>query len=81
MGELWRGAFAVTANVSVQGRICSAKVRNGPLPYFFVTSCNQVWNKSDPEGDEGAKRELKNLKGLKHERLVSLACVLKPEVF
>ena len=31
----------------------------------------KVFDKSDPEGDDAAKRELKNLKSLRHERMVS----------
>lgn len=54
--ELSKGRFAATANVNHGGKICSVK----------------VFDKSDPEGDEAAKREFKNLKTLRHEKMVSL---------
>ncbi len=56
MSELGRGRFHLTANVNHGGRVRTAK----------------VFDKSDPEGADAAKREFKNLKALKHERLVSL---------
>lgn len=55
MSELSRGRFSFTANINHGGKVCSAK----------------VFDKADPEGADSAKRELKNLKALKHERLVS----------
>lgn len=58
MSELARGRFAMTANINHNGHICAAK----------------IFDKSDPDGDEAAKREFKNLKSLKHQRLVG-ACV------
>lgn len=55
MSELGRGRFSVTANVNHGGRVCTAK----------------VFDKSDPEGEDAARREFKNLKSIRHERLVS----------
>ena len=40
---------------------------------FFRVCTAKVFDKSDPEGDDAAKRELKNLKSLRHERMVSSA--------
>lgn len=54
MSEVMRGRFCMTANINHGGRICTAK----------------VFDKTDPEGDDAAKREFKNLKGLKHEKMV-----------
>jgi len=56
MSELSRGRFSLTCNINHGGRVCTAK----------------VFDKSDPEGDDAAKRELKNLKSLRHERMVTL---------
>ena len=53
--DLFKGRFNVTANVNLGGKICSVK----------------IFDKSDTEGDEASKREFKNLKTLKHERIVS----------
>ena len=39
--------------------------------YFLRVCTAKVFDKSDPEGDDAAKRELKNLKSLRHERMVS----------
>ena len=39
----------------------------------FRVCTAKVFDKSDPEGDDAAKRELKNLKSLRHERMVSPA--------
>ena len=55
MSELSRGRFSMTANVNHDGKICTAK----------------IFDKTDAEGEDPAKREFKNLKALKHERLVS----------
>merc|ERR1712012_320241 len=54
--DLSKGRFNVTANVNQGGKICSVK----------------IFDKSDVEGDEASKREFKNLKTLKHEKIVSL---------
>jgi serine/threonine protein kinase len=54
--DLFKGRFNVTANVNLSGKICSVK----------------MFDKADTEGDEAAKREFKNLKTLKHEKIVSL---------
>ena len=54
--ELIKGRFSVTANVNHGGRLCTAK----------------IFDKSNTEGDEASKREFKNLKTLKHEKIVSL---------
>ncbi len=56
MSELTRGRFAMTANANHGGKVCTVK----------------VFDKSEEEGADAAKREFKNLRGLKHERLVSL---------
>ncbi len=55
--DLFKGRFNVTANVNLSGKICSVK----------------MFDKADTEGDEAAKREFKNLKTLKHEKIVSSA--------
>jgi hypothetical protein len=55
MSELMRGRFSLTCNINHGGRVCTAK----------------IFDKSDPEGDEASKREFKNLKSLRHERIVS----------
>merc|ERR1719479_597220 len=54
--DLFKGRFNVTANVNHGGKICSVK----------------IFDKADGEGDEASKREFKNLKTLKHEKIVSL---------
>merc|ERR1712073_75074 len=54
--DLFKGRFNVTANVNQGGKICSVK----------------IFDKADGEGDEASKREFKNLKTLKHEKIVSL---------
>ena len=41
------------------------------ITYVFRVCTAKVFDKSDPEGDDAAKRELKNLKSLRHERMVS----------
>ena len=56
VSELSKGRFSVTANV------CHAGGK--------ATTC-KVFDKSTPEGEEASKREMKNLKTLRHERLVS----------
>merc|ERR1719273_2765362 len=57
ISELSKGRFSVTANVCHAGGKAS--------------TC-KVFDKSTPEGEEASKREMKNLKTLRHERLVSL---------
>merc|ERR1712158_21652 len=54
--DLFKGRFNVTANVNHEGKISTVK----------------VFDKSDVEGDDAAKREFKNLKTLRHEKMVSL---------
>ena len=48
---------------------------NGNMSHLFSNALRvctaKVFDKSDPEGDDAAKRELKNLKSLRHERMVS----------
>ncbi|QQP37762.1 Muscle Mline assembly protein unc89like, partial [Caligus rogercresseyi] len=48
-----KGRFSVTANVSMSGKLFSAK----------------VFDKSNQEGEDAAKREFKNLRTLRHEKL------------
>ena len=57
ISELSKGRFSVTANISHAGGKAS--------------TC-KVFDKSNPEGEEASKREMKNLKTLRHERLVSI---------
>merc|ERR1712088_886685 len=61
--DLSKGRFNVTANVNQGGKICSVK----------------IFDKSDGEGDEASKREFKNLKTLKHEKIVSLVEAFETE--
>ena len=56
--DLFKGRFNVTANVNHEGKISTVK----------------VFDKSDVEGDDAAKREFKNLKTLRHEKMVSFSC-------
>ena len=56
ISELSKGRFSCTANVSHAGSKAS--------------TC-KIFDKSTPEGEEASKREMKNLKTLRHERLVS----------
>merc|ERR1711962_1214325 len=56
VSELTRGRYCVTANVNHKSKAATCK----------------LFDKSDAEGDEAAKREFKNLKTLKHEKMVSL---------
>ena len=56
VSELGKGRFSATANVSHNGgKICTCK----------------IFDKSTTDGEEASKREMKNLKTLRHERLVS----------
>ena len=61
ISELSKGRFSVTANVSHAGG--------------KATTC-KVFDKSNPEGEEASKREMKNLKTLRHERLVSKVVIV-----
>ena len=54
ISKYFQGRFAVTANVNHGGKICSVK----------------MFDKADSEGDEASKREFKNLKTLRHEKMV-----------
>ena len=63
--DLSKGRFNVTANVNQGGKICSVK----------------IFDKADAEGDEASKREFKNLKTLKHERIVSMIKMLSVSDF
>jgi len=56
VSELTRGRYCVTANVNHKSKAATCK----------------LFDKCDAEGDEAAKREFKNLKTLKHEKMVSL---------
>lgn len=54
MSELMLGQFSLTCNISHKGKISTAK----------------IYDKSDPDGADAAKREFKNLKSLRHQRMV-----------
>ncbi len=54
MSELSRGRFWLTTNINHNGKVCTAK----------------IFDKSDAEGADAAKREFKSLKALRHEKLV-----------
>ena len=54
VSELTKGRFSVTSNISHAGKMCTCK----------------VFDKADAEGEEAAKREFKNLKTLRHEKMV-----------
>merc|ERR1712184_177136 len=56
MSEIAKGRFAVTANVNKDGKVYSVK----------------AFDKNNSEGNEAAMREFKNLKSLRHEKMVSL---------
>merc|ERR1712242_658468 len=56
MSELGKGRFSVTANVNKEGKVYSVK----------------CFDKAASEGNESAMREFKNLKTLRHEKMVSL---------
>ena len=53
--SLFSNRFSLTCNINHGGKICTAK----------------IVDKSDPEGEDAAKREFKNLKALRHEKMVS----------
>merc|ERR1712098_615242 len=56
MSEIAKGRFSVTANVNKEGSVYSVK----------------LFDKANSEGADAAMREFKNLKTLKHEKMVSL---------
>ena len=65
VSELTKGRFSVTANVNHKSKFATCK----------------LFDKSDPEGEDSAKREFKNLKTLKHEKMVSLVDAFETDKF
>merc|ERR1711931_353826 len=65
MSELAKGRFSVTANVNKDGKVYSVK----------------AFDKASTEGNESAMREFKNLKTLKHEKMVSLVDAFETDRF
>merc|ERR1712034_181338 len=65
MSELAKGRFSVTANVNKEGSVYSAK----------------LFDKANSEGADAAMREFKNLKTLKHEKMVSLVDAFETDRF
>jgi len=65
MGELAKGRFSVTANVNKEGKVCSVK----------------LFDKANSEGNDAAMREFKNLKTLRHEKMVSLVDAFETDRF
>jgi len=63
MSELAKGRFSVTANVNRDGKVYSVK----------------AFDKTSEEGKEAAMREFKNLKTLRHEKMVSLLDAFETE--
>jgi len=63
MSELAKGRFSVTANVNKEGKVYSVK----------------AFDKASTEGNEAAMREFKNLKTLRHEKMVSLVDAFETE--
>merc|ERR1712027_285369 len=63
MSELAKGRFSVTANVNKDGKVYSVK----------------AFDKASTEGNEAAMREFKNLKTLRHEKMVSLVDAFETE--
>jgi len=63
MSELAKGRFSVTANVNRDGKVFSVK----------------AFDKTSEEGKEAAMREFKNLKTLRHEKMVSLLDAFETE--
>jgi len=63
MSELAKGRFSVTANVNKDGKVYSVK----------------AFDKASTEGNEAALREFKNLKTLRHEKMVSLVDAFETE--
>merc|ERR1712130_685363 len=65
MSELAKGRFSVTANVNKEGSVYSVK----------------LFDKASSEGADAAMREFKNLKTLKHEKMVSLVDAFETDRF
>jgi len=65
MSELAKGRFSVTANVNKEGSVYSVK----------------LFDKANSEGADAAMREFKNLKTLKHEKMVSLVDAFETDRF
>merc|ERR1712027_123270 len=65
MSEIAKGRFAVTANVNKDGKVYSVK----------------AFDKNATEGNESAMREFKNLKTLRHEKMVSLVDAFETDKF
>merc|ERR1712110_70235 len=65
MSELAKGRFSVTANVNKEGKVYSVK----------------CFDKASTEGNESAMREFKNLKTLRHEKMVSLVDAFETDKF
>merc|ERR1712110_9886 len=65
MGELAKGRFSVTANVNKEGKVYSVK----------------LFDKANSEGNDAAMREFKNLKTLRHEKMVSLVDAFETDRF
>merc|ERR1712045_151521 len=65
MSELAKGRFSVTASVNKEGKVYSVK----------------CFDKASTEGNESAMREFKNLKTLRHEKMVSLVDAFETEKF
>jgi serine/threonine protein kinase len=63
MSDLGKGRFSITANVNKEGKVFTVK----------------AFDKVNPEGNEAAMREFKNLKTLRHERMVSLLDAFETE--
>merc|ERR1712061_754885 len=65
MSELGKGQFSVTANVNKDGKVYSVK----------------AFDKASTEGGDAAMREFKNLKTLRHEKMVSLVDAFETDRF
>merc|ERR1711876_76572 len=65
MSELGKGRFSVTANVNKEGKVYSVK----------------LFDKASTEGGDAAMREFKNLKTLRHEKMVSLVDAFETDRF
>merc|ERR1719188_1028285 len=65
MSELAKGRFSVTANVNKEGKMYSVK----------------LFDKASTEGSDAATREFKNLKTLRHEKMVSLVDAFETDRF
>merc|ERR1712107_225779 len=65
MSELAKGRFSVTANVNKEGKVYSVK----------------LFGKASTEGGDAATREFKNLKTLRHEKMVSLVDAFETDRF